>query len=99
MKIILFIKDILLKEKIRTTNFTFNYLNKFDKQLGNSLKLREQLLYYFESNINRIFDIYYKETLTKDDLIIKYIKGGVSFLENESNYKDKKTDENNKTIY
>ena len=91
----LFDENFIL-EKIRTTNFTFNYLNKFDKQLGNSLKLREQLLYYFESNINRIFDIYYKETLTKDDLIIKYIKGGVSFLENESNYKDKKTDENNK---
>ena len=90
-----FFSDLKDNEKNNIKDFDIyknTSLNTIDGKIGNSQELKEKILFYFENNINIIFDEFYSDKLFKDNYIREYLKQSLSFLENDekNNNKDKK---------
>ena len=61
-----------------------NYLSLLDKYCNNNKPLKEKLLFYFESNINKILNEQSQKILLNDRILRERIKKSVSFLENQN---------------
>ena len=78
----------LKNRRLDTLLINHNNLTLLEKKCNKSPELKEKLLFYFESNINKIIDDNYngefKYNFIKEEYLRNCIKGGVDFLKKPS---------------